>query len=61
MKAMGWVFVILGALVAISGFASVGSDIQIIVGLCGVNMLGIGLVLVKLDKSAVHSVSPSRP
>lgn len=53
MKAMGWIFVILETLIAIAGFASMASDIQIIVGLCGVNMVGIGLVLVKLDKSPI--------
>ncbi len=56
MKAMGWVFVILGVLTAIAGFASMASDIQIIVGLCGVNMVGIGLVLVRLDKTPIPQI-----
>lgn len=55
-KAMGWVFVILGVLTAIAGFASMASDIQIIVGLCGVNMVGIGLVLVRLDKTPIPQI-----
>ncbi|MDP1721567.1 MAG: hypothetical protein Q8L08_11370 [Candidatus Nanopelagicaceae bacterium] len=53
MKAMGWVFAILGVQVAILEFASMVSEIQIIVGLCGVNMVGIGFVLMKLDKSPI--------
>jgi len=48
MKALGVVFVVLGGLLAVLGFTSYASDIQLIVAFVGINMAGIGAVLIYL-------------
>jgi hypothetical protein len=46
MKALGIIFVVLGGLLAVLGFTSYASDIQLIVAFVGINMAGIGAVLI---------------
>jgi len=48
MKILGITFVVLGGLLAVLGFTSYASDIQLIVAFVGINMAGIGAVLIYL-------------
>ena len=48
MKVLGVIFVVLGGLLAVLGFTSYASDIQLIVAFVGINMAGIGAVLIYL-------------
>ena len=45
MKVLGWAYIVLGILVTLFGFGLAVSDIQIIIGLCGVNMVALGVVI----------------
>jgi hypothetical protein len=47
MKVLGWVYVILGLLISFIGVVSMASDIQVIIVICGANMVGLGLVMRK--------------
>ena len=47
---MGVLFVIFGAFWTIAGFVSYKSDIQLGIALAGINMLGIGLIMLNLAK-----------
>lgn len=62
MRIAAWLYIIFGGLVFLMGLASVGSDIQIIVALCGAAMHGIGLVLLavlKVGKSLATATARS--
>jgi energy-converting hydrogenase Eha subunit E len=48
MKALGILFVILGGLLTVLGVASYASDIQLIVAFVGIDMAGIGAILIYL-------------
>jgi ABC-type sulfate transport system permease subunit len=48
MKILGIAFVVLGGLLAVLGFASYSSDIQLIVAFVGIIMAGIGAMLIYL-------------
>jgi hypothetical protein len=48
MKIWGILFLISGAFWCIAGFISYKSDIQLGVALAGINMLGIGLIMIHL-------------
>jgi hypothetical protein len=48
MKVWGILFVVIGAFWTIAGFISYKSDIQLGIGLAGINMFGIGLIMIHL-------------
>ena len=48
MKITGVVFVIAGIFWAIAGFVTYASDIQLGIALAGINMFGIGCIMVHL-------------
>jgi hypothetical protein len=48
MKVWGILFVIFGVFWTIAGFLSYKSDIQLGVALAGINMFGIGLIMIHL-------------
>ncbi len=48
MKIWGMVFVIFGIFWTVAGFLSYKSDIQLGIALAGINMLGIGCIMVHL-------------
>lgn len=50
MKITGYAFIIFGAIWAIAGFASYASDIQLGIALGGINMIGIGIIMVHISK-----------
>lgn len=50
MKITGYVFIIFGAIWAIAGFVSYASDIQIGIAITGINMIGIGIIMVQFSK-----------
>ena len=47
MKVLGILFIVFGALWAVAGFASYASDIQLGIAVSGINMIGIGIIMVK--------------
>jgi hypothetical protein len=49
MKIIGYVFVIFGSIWTIAGFASYASDIQLGIAVSGLNMVGIGLIMIKIS------------
>jgi len=51
MKILGYTFIVFGAIWAIAGFASYASDIQLGIALGGINMIGIGLIMVKISSN----------
>jgi hypothetical protein len=58
MKILGVIFVIVGILLALAGFTSYASDIQLIVAFTGINMAGLGSVMIYLTgiKSDLYSI-----
>jgi hypothetical protein len=58
MKILGILFVIIGVFLALAGFTSYASDIQLIVAFVGVNMAGLGSVMIYLTgiKSDLYSI-----
>jgi len=58
MKILGILFVIIGVFLALVGFTSYASDIQLIVAFVGVNMAGLGSVMIYLTgiKSDLYSI-----
>lgn len=58
MKILGILFVIIGIFLALAGFTSYASDIQLIVAFVGVNMAGLGSVMIYLTgiKSDLYSI-----
>jgi hypothetical protein len=50
MKVWGILFVVFGAFWTIAGFLSYKSDIQLGIALAGINMFGIGLIMIHLAK-----------
>ncbi len=48
MKVWGILFLIFGAFWTIAGFISYKSDIQLGIALAGINMFGIGLIMIHL-------------
>ena len=58
MKILGILFVIIGVFLALAGFTSYASDIQLIVAFVGVNMAGLGSVMIYLNgiKSDLYSI-----
>jgi hypothetical protein len=58
MKILGILFVIIGIFLALAGFTSYASDIQLIVAFIGVNMAGLGTVMIYLTgiKSDLYSI-----
>jgi len=62
MKVWGILFLIFGAFWTIAGFISYKSDIQLGIALAGINMLGIGLIMIHLanQKFGDHNPEESR-
>lgn len=58
MKVWGILFVVFGAFWTIAGFLSYKSDIQLGIGLAGINMLGIGLIMIYLANQKVGDHNP---
>ena len=58
MKILGILFVIFGVLLTLAGFFSYASDIQLIVAFIGINMTGIGAIMIYLNgiKSDLFSI-----
>jgi hypothetical protein len=58
MKILGILFVIIGVFLALVGFTSYASDIQLIVAFVGVNMAGLGSIMIYLTgiKSDLYSI-----
>jgi hypothetical protein len=58
MKILGILFVILGIFLALAGFTSYASDIQLIVAFTGVNMAGLGSIMIYLNglKNDLYSI-----
>ncbi len=58
MKILGVLFVIFGIFLTLLGFFSYASDIQLIVAFLGINMAGIGSVIIYLTgiKSDLYSI-----
>jgi hypothetical protein len=50
MKVWGILFVVFGAFWTIAGFISYKSDIQVGIALAGINMFGIGLIMIHLAR-----------
>ena len=58
MKIWGIVFVVFGIFWTVAGFLSYKSDIQLGIALAGINMLGIGSIMVHLGSvSSTKSVA----
>ena len=49
MKILGISFIVFGSFWAIAGFLSYASDIQLGIAVGGINMVGLGIVMVKLS------------
>ena len=62
MKVWGILFLIFGAFWTIAGFISYKSYIQLGIALAGINMLGIGLIMIHLasQKFGDHNPEESR-
>jgi hypothetical protein len=58
MKILGVLFVILGLMLTLVGLFSYASDIQLIIAFVGINMVGIGAVMIYLTgiKSDLYSI-----
>jgi hypothetical protein len=58
MKILGALFVVFGILLALAGFTSYASDIQLIVAFTGVNMAGLGSIMIYLTgvKGDLYSI-----
>ena len=58
MKILGILFVIIGIFLALAGFTSYASDIQLIVAFTGFNMVGVGSIMLYLTgiKSDLYSI-----
>jgi hypothetical protein len=58
MKILGVIFVIVGIFLGLAGFFSFATDIQLIVAFTGVNMAGLGSVMIYLSgiKSDLYSI-----
>jgi len=58
MKILGVIFVIVGFFLGLAGFVSFATDIQLIVAFTGVNMAGLGSVMIYLSgiKSDLYSI-----
>ena len=51
MKITGYLFIGFGLIWTIAGFASYASDIQLGIAVSGINMVGIGLIMVKISST----------
>ena len=58
MKVWGILFAIFGAFWTIAGFISYKSDIQVGIALAGINMFGIGLIMIHLAKQNGRDSNP---
>ena len=58
MKVWGILFLVFGAFWTIAGFISYKSDIQLGIALAGINMLGIGLIMIHLAKQNGRDSNP---
>ena len=58
MKVWGILFAIFGAFWTIAGFTSYKSDIQLGIALAGINMLGIGLIMIHLANQNGRDSNP---
>ena len=58
MKLLGILFVVFGLFLSLLGFLSYASDIQLIVAFIGINMVGIGAVMIYVTgiKSDLYSI-----
>jgi hypothetical protein len=58
MKLLGILFVIFGLLLTLLGLTSYASDIQLLVAFVGINMVGIGAIMIYLTgiKSDLYSI-----
>jgi hypothetical protein len=58
MKILGILFVIFGLILALLGFFSYASDIQLIVAFIGINMAGVGSLMIYITgiKSDLYSI-----
>lgn len=54
MKGVGFIYIVLGIILTVAGFALMASDIQLIIAFCGINMAGIGLIMRKLSTDVIH-------
>ena len=50
MRIWGVLFVVFGAFWTIAGFISYKSDIQLAIALAGINMFGIGYIMIYMSK-----------
>ena len=48
LKGWGTTFIIVGGFFALAGFASYATDIQLGIGLSGLNMIGLGIIMIGL-------------
>ena len=58
MKIWGVVFVVFGIFWTVAGFLSYKSDIQLGIALAGINMLGIGSIMVHLGNQSNTKTIP---
>jgi hypothetical protein len=58
MKVWGILFVIFGVFWTIAGFISYKSDIQLGIALAGINMFGIGLIMINLANQNGRDSNP---
>jgi hypothetical protein len=58
MKVWGILFLIFGAFWTIAGFISYKSDIQLGIALAGINMFGIGLIMIYLANQNGRDSNP---
>lgn len=49
MKLLGILFVIFGLLLTVLGFTTYASDIQLLVAFVGINMVGIGAIMIYIS------------
>jgi hypothetical protein len=60
MKVWGILFVTFGAFWTIAGFISYKSDIQLGIALAGINMFGIGLIMIHLARQEGGDRNPEQ-
>jgi hypothetical protein len=58
MKVWGILFVVFGVFWTIAGFISYKSDIQLGIALAGINMFGIGLIMIHLANQKFGNLNP---
>jgi hypothetical protein len=59
MKLIGICFIVFGMFWSIAGFLAYASDIQLGIAVGGINMVGLGIVMVKLSDIPTNNGSPT--